>query len=486
MKPNPAIECDYWNYYNADGNVESITAVNAFTGNQTTQYVYGTSLSDSGIASSLLKRAEIYPDSDDTYSIGEDGAPVFSDGADETYDRIEFRYNRQGEVTEIKDQNETVHAFDYDALGRQTQDRVTTLGTGVDGAVRRIASTFEVRGMREKITSYDNATVGSGSVVNEVEFAYNEFGQITHDYQAQRPTEEVSLSLAQRLIRFVLLALVITTIIAALIAALFCVLNVCATIGSGLPVERLARLPLAVVQFFALSWCCCALVTFPVSLHWCLFGQTRKIWVEGKQLRTQIGDRQATLDLEECTWSVWRGPYLGPARPRLSVTQNNRTVELGFTEEAAARWTAYFEAIGVYRTPSVHWPRFLLAIMIAGVVGGTVGCLLEPLMPLIGGPANPQGRLMFLGVLDGVMVILYRLAIRNGQFGRMGRLSGTWVMMVLLGGFAFKMFGTVWEIVGINSAVGAMLGWSLFPRGGRKRGQDRKKTLRTENRTGAF
>jgi RHS repeat-associated protein len=36
--------------------------------------------------------------------------------------------------------------------------------------------------MREKITSYDNATVGS--VVNEVEFAYNSFGQITHDYQA--------------------------------------------------------------------------------------------------------------------------------------------------------------------------------------------------------------------------------------------------------------------------------------------------------------
>jgi hypothetical protein len=288
------------------------------------------------------------------------------------------------------------------------------------------------------------------------------------------------LSLTQRLILFILFAPVITTVIAALIAALFCVLNVCATIGSGLPVGHLARLPLAFVQFFAFSWCCCALITFPVSLHWCLFGRTRKVWVEGKQLQTRIGDRQATLDLEGCTWSVWHGLHLGPAHPRLSVTQNNRTVELGFTEEAAARWTAYFEAIGVYRTPSVHWPRFLLAIMIAGVVGGSVGCLLEPLMPLIGGPANPQGRLMFLGVLDGVMVILYRLAIRNGQFGRMGRLSGTWVMMVLLGGFAFKMFGTVWEIVGINSAVGAMLGWSLFPRGGRKSGQDRKKTLQRE------
>ena len=49
------------------------------------------------------------------------------------YDRIEFKYNRQGEVTEIKDQNETVHAYDFDALDRQTQDRVTTLGEGAHG-----------------------------------------------------------------------------------------------------------------------------------------------------------------------------------------------------------------------------------------------------------------------------------------------------------------------------------------------------------------
>ena len=38
--------------------------------------------------------------------------------------------------------------------------------------------------MREKLSCHDNATVGSGSVVNEVRFAYNDYGQITHDYQA--------------------------------------------------------------------------------------------------------------------------------------------------------------------------------------------------------------------------------------------------------------------------------------------------------------
>jgi len=145
---------------------DGITAVNSITGNQTTQYIYGTTLSDSDIASSLLKRKEIYPDSAD------------SD------DEIRFKYNRQGEVKEVRDQNGTVHAFDFDKLGRPTQDRATTLGTGVDGGVRRIATSYEVRGMRQKITSWNSETVGSGSVVNEVQFAYSNFAQVTHDYQA--------------------------------------------------------------------------------------------------------------------------------------------------------------------------------------------------------------------------------------------------------------------------------------------------------------
>src|SRR5207253_2849268 len=118
--------------YNADGNVASITAVNSATGNQVTQFVYGTTLTESAIATSNLKRAEVYPDS------------VDSD------DRISFKYNRQREVTEMTDQNATVHAYDYDKLARTTQDRVTQLGTGVDGAVRRIARSYEVRGMVEK------------------------------------------------------------------------------------------------------------------------------------------------------------------------------------------------------------------------------------------------------------------------------------------------------------------------------------------------
>jgi len=50
---------------------------------------------------------------------------------------------------------------------------------GVDCAVRRLAMTYDVRGLREDLTSYDNAAVGSGTIVNDVQFAYNDFSQLT-------------------------------------------------------------------------------------------------------------------------------------------------------------------------------------------------------------------------------------------------------------------------------------------------------------------
>ena len=35
-----------------------------------------------------------------------------------------------------------------------------------------------------KLTSYNNATTGSGNIVNDVVFTYNEFGQVTEDAQS--------------------------------------------------------------------------------------------------------------------------------------------------------------------------------------------------------------------------------------------------------------------------------------------------------------
>jgi len=152
--------------YNADSNVESLTAVNAATGSQVTTYVYGTTLDDSDIAASTLMRKEVYPD-----SVGEDDAIIFA-------------YNRQSQVTTRTDQNSTVHRYDYDPLGRMTQDRITLAGNGIDDEVLRIGMTYEVRGLRQKITSYDNATIGSGTVLNEVQSEYNDFSQPVTEYQA--------------------------------------------------------------------------------------------------------------------------------------------------------------------------------------------------------------------------------------------------------------------------------------------------------------
>jgi RHS repeat-associated protein len=172
--------------YNADGLVKTIKARQQSTSDdQVTKYVYGTTLTDSDIARSDLLRSEIYPDSDDVDS-------PLGDGADSTYDRVEYKYNRQGERKEKKDQNGSVHVFEFDKLGRVLHDRVTTLASGVNGAVRRISTTYEVRGLVEKITSYDNATVGSGSVANEVLRDYNDLGLLTKEHQEHEGAKDAN------------------------------------------------------------------------------------------------------------------------------------------------------------------------------------------------------------------------------------------------------------------------------------------------------
>ncbi len=172
--------------YNADGQVETITAKQQSTSDdQVTTYVYGTTLTDSDVARRDLLRAEIYPDSDDV-------ASPLGDGTDATYDRIEFKYNRAGQRKEMKDQNGTVHAYDYDKLGRKTHDRVTTVGTDIDNAVLRLSRTYEVRGLLEKATSYDNATVGSGNVVNEVLREYNDLAMLEKEYQEHEGAKDGS------------------------------------------------------------------------------------------------------------------------------------------------------------------------------------------------------------------------------------------------------------------------------------------------------
>ncbi len=156
------------------GHMVTLTAKNPETGDQVTTYTYGVALSNSDIASNDILRSETYPDSVDSS------------------DKVTYTYNRQGQPTTKTDQNGSVHTYSYDKLARQTVDSITTLGSGVDGAVRRIGQTYEVRGMLENITSFSD-TIGT-TPVNQVRNAYNDFGQPSIQYQAHSGVVNTSTS----------------------------------------------------------------------------------------------------------------------------------------------------------------------------------------------------------------------------------------------------------------------------------------------------
>lgn len=151
--------------YTADGQRSTMTVENSHTGDQTTTWTYGTTLANCDVASSLLLRSVTYPDSE-----GDD-------------DVVSFSYNRQQQQTLLADQRGCVHRYDYDRLGRRIHDRVITIGAGVDDAILRISTTYEVRGMIQTLASWNNADIASGTIVNECLFEYNNFKQLINEYQ---------------------------------------------------------------------------------------------------------------------------------------------------------------------------------------------------------------------------------------------------------------------------------------------------------------
>ena len=165
--------------YNANGQLQKITAKAAFedTGtstykDQVTEYVYGVTRgsgdADSRQTSNDLLSMMKFPDPTT-------GLPGGTD------DQESYAYNAQGERT-YKSLSNT-HVYEYDERGRQTQDRATATETDVDTWVLRIARSYDALDRVEKVTSYSSATVGSGTVRNEVEYEYGKFGVIEKIYQ---------------------------------------------------------------------------------------------------------------------------------------------------------------------------------------------------------------------------------------------------------------------------------------------------------------
>ncbi len=157
--------------YDGDGNETSMTAVMP-TGSpgQTTDYIYGVAGGTSGIFSNDLLATVEYPSA--------------TTGAASTAasDDVSYTYDALGEETSMTDQNGSTHDYTYDSLGRQTLDSVATLGTGVDGSVRAIGTTYNAQGLPYQETSYSNA--GATTVVNQDQDVYNGLGQLIGEYQS--------------------------------------------------------------------------------------------------------------------------------------------------------------------------------------------------------------------------------------------------------------------------------------------------------------
>ena len=104
-------------------------------------------------------------------------------GSDET----QTTYDRLGRTVTTTDQQGVVHTYLYDSAGRQYADDVTTLPAGVDGAVRAIVTGYDDMGRVQTVTSYNTDVVSDwvpGNVVNEVEDAYDGWGNLAQEWQS--------------------------------------------------------------------------------------------------------------------------------------------------------------------------------------------------------------------------------------------------------------------------------------------------------------
>jgi RHS repeat-associated protein len=153
--------------YTYDGSSNMLTLKAKLTGGayQTTEWVYGVT---GTIASNELLKEMKYPDT--------------STGNPASSEKDQFTYNALGQTLTKTDRNGTVHTYAYDILGRIVSDTVSTLGSGVDGGVRRIETAYDTQGNAYLLTSYDAAT--SGNIVNQVQRQFNGLGQMTREWQS--------------------------------------------------------------------------------------------------------------------------------------------------------------------------------------------------------------------------------------------------------------------------------------------------------------
>jgi RHS repeat-associated protein len=168
----PAAQTDVTTLFTFDsaGRLASRTAVQpAGTPSQVTGYVYGVStVTGSSFTSNDILAETRYPDP--------------TTGQASAAERDVYTTNALGEVRSITDRAGTTRTFSFDMLGRKTADAITTLGTGVDGAVRRVGWAYDALGRVASVTSFDAPS--AGTPLNQVARVYGGFGQLTNEQQA--------------------------------------------------------------------------------------------------------------------------------------------------------------------------------------------------------------------------------------------------------------------------------------------------------------
>jgi RHS repeat-associated protein len=175
--------------YTYDGDNNILTQVAYFPGTstptQTTQYVLGIG----GTAGTNLFSNDVISKVEYPIKTGVSaGQPdTTSSGS------VSYSFDLLGEVLTSADQNGSTHTFSRDILGRMTLDAITTLGTGVDGAIRALGYNFTALGLPYQQTSYSNS--GGTTVVNQVQDAYDGYGQLITQYQEHSGAVNTTTSL---------------------------------------------------------------------------------------------------------------------------------------------------------------------------------------------------------------------------------------------------------------------------------------------------
>jgi len=159
--------------WHLSGQMSDLILENPATGEQVTAWLFGTNLATSGIARNDLVSGKIWPT-----------------GESESYS-----FNRQSDTIERTDPNGSVREFTYNKLGQPLDDAATTVASGVDATMRRVGTSYNDRGLRELITTYDAPT--GGNVINEVKHEYDAFNQLIvdaqeHDGEVDGSTPEVT------------------------------------------------------------------------------------------------------------------------------------------------------------------------------------------------------------------------------------------------------------------------------------------------------